>query len=87
MLGALSGGSALRTLAHVIAGFPEIERPAVRRALAQTLRAIVSQRLVAQPRGRGRAPVVELLRSSDRVADQVAKGELEGLPVTTFGAG
>jgi twitching motility protein PilT len=85
ILGALPGGSVMRTLGHLITMFPELERPAIRRSLAHTLRAIVSQRLVMQPRGRGRAPAVELLRSNDRVADQIGKGELESLPITTFG--
>ena len=69
---------ASKTVDRIIGVFPKNEEQAIRTRLAQSFRFIVSQRLVPRADGRGRAAIVEILKSTARTRDYMEKGEHEG---------
>ncbi len=54
-------GGAIRTINRLIGAFPPNEQDQVRIMVSESLRAIVSQRLVPRKDGSGRVPAVEIL--------------------------
>jgi len=62
---------AAESVNRVVDFFPPHEQQQVRVALAQTLRGIVSQRLVRRADGRGRTVVVEVLVNTGRTAEAI----------------
>ena len=69
---------AAKTVDRIIGLYPKNEEQVIRTRLAQTFRYIISQRLIPRCDGRGRVPVVEILRSSPRTREYVEAGEVEG---------
>jgi len=69
---------ASKTVERIIGAFPLSEQQLIRTRLANTFRWIVSQRLVPKKDGSGRAAVIEILRSNQRVREYLEKGEREG---------
>ncbi|HEY9502778.1 MAG TPA: PilT/PilU family type 4a pilus ATPase [Pyrinomonadaceae bacterium] len=69
---------AAKTVDRIIGLYPKNEEQVIRTRLAQTFRYIISQRLIPRSDGRGRVPVVEILRSSPRTREYVEAGEVEG---------
>jgi twitching motility protein PilT len=61
VLGTLSTGSAAQTIGRIINAFPANEQAQIRTTLAESLRAVVSQRLVPRADGKGRVVAVEVL--------------------------
>ena len=63
--------SAVRTINRVIGEFSPAQQPSVRAMLAESLRAIVSQRLLPRKDGAGVVPAVEVLMSTPAVANLI----------------
>jgi len=71
VLGTLHTGSAIRTIDRVIGAFPPEQQPQVRMMFSESLRAIVSQRLVSRADGQGRVAASELLLGTRAVANLI----------------
>ncbi len=69
---------ASKTVDRIIGLYPKNEEQVIRTRLAQSFRFIVSQRLVPRADGRGRAAVVEILKSTPRTREYISEGESEG---------
>jgi len=67
---------AAETINRILEFFSGSRQVQIRRMLAGTLRAIVSQRLLPQASGQGRVPAVEVLINTERVAERIADPEL-----------
>ena len=63
--------SAVRTINRVIGEFSPEQQPAIRTIMAESLRAIVSQRLLPRKDGSGVVPAVEVLMSTPAVANMI----------------
>jgi len=71
---------AAETVNRIVDFFPPHEQQQIRAALAQTLRGIVSQRLVRRADGSGRQPAVEVLVNTGRTAEAIVE-PLESPPL------
>jgi twitching motility protein PilT len=80
VLGTLHTGNAAQTIQRIISSFPADEQEQVRTMLAESLRAVVSQRLVPMAVGRGRVPAVELLMVTTAVSNLIREDKTHQLP-------
>jgi twitching motility protein PilT len=64
-------GGAIRTINRLIGAFPPNEQDQVRIMVSESLRAIVSQRLVPRKDGHGRVPAVEVLIATRAVSNLI----------------
>jgi len=71
VLATLHTQSAVATVNRVIGEFPPAQQPNVRAMLSESLRAIVSQRLLPRRDGSGVVPAVELLLNTPAVANLI----------------
>jgi twitching motility protein PilT len=71
VMGTLHTGSAIRTIDRVIGAFPPEQQPQVRMMFSESLRAVVSQRLVNRADGQGRVPAVEVLLGTRAVSNLI----------------
>jgi twitching motility protein PilT len=71
VLATLHTQSAVRTINRVIGEFPPAQQPNVRAMLAESLRAVVSQRLLPRKDQNGVVPAVELLHNVPAVANLI----------------
>jgi twitching motility protein PilU len=78
-LGTLHANSANQTLDRVINFFPEERRNQLLMDLSANLRAIVSQRLVRMPDGKGRKAAIEILLNTPTIAERIFKGEFNDI--------
>jgi twitching motility protein PilT len=62
---------ATETINRIISVFPPYQQKQVRIQLASTLKAVISQRLVARPDGKGRVAAVEILKATARVRELI----------------
>ncbi len=67
--------TAIATLGHFMAMFPGDNEELVRQRVSESLRAIVSQRLLLRKDGQGRVPVVEVLRLTGAVQEAILRAE------------
>lgn len=67
----LHTGSAIRTIDRIVGAFPPEQQPQIRMMFSESLRAIVSQRLVVRADGNGRVPAIEVLFGTRAVANLV----------------
>jgi twitching motility protein PilU len=74
-LGTLHSNSANQTIDRIINFFSEERRAQLLMDLSSNLRAIISQRLVRTPDGKGRRAAVEILINTPIVADKLMNGE------------
>jgi len=79
VLTTLHSTNANQTVQRMIQFFPKEIETKIYQQIAQTLRAIVSQRLLPRADGEGLIPAVEILITSARVRELVSKGETEAL--------
>ena len=79
VLTTLHTGTAAQTVDRVVDAFDGAERAYVRAQLAQSLAAVVCQRLVARAPGGGRRPVVEVLVANDAVRAMIREGRVHQL--------
>jgi twitching motility protein PilT len=80
VLGTLHTGSAGQTISRIVSSFPADEQEQVRVMLSESLRAVVSQRLVPQAVGRGRVPAIELLMVNTAVSNVIREDKTHQLP-------
>jgi twitching motility protein PilT len=69
---------AAKTVERIIGAFPMEDQQGIRNRLSKAFRFILSQRLLPRVDGKGRAAVLEILRSTLRTREYVEKGEGEG---------
>jgi twitching motility protein PilT len=81
VLSALHTTDAPRTLNRIFSFFPPHEQPEVRELLAESLRAVISMRLLPRGDGAGRVPAVEIMVNTAAVAERIRTGnEMHTLP-------
>ncbi len=71
VLGTLQTGSAAQTISRIVGSFAPEEREQMRVMLAESLRAVISQRLVPKAGGVGRVPAIELLMVNTAVGNLI----------------
>ena len=79
VLGTLHANNANQAVERVMNFFPAEGHPQIYQQLSMNLRGIVSQRLVPRIGGEGRVAAIEVMLSSPRVVDLIAKGEIAAL--------
>lgn len=72
---------ASKTVERIVGVFPLAEQDIIRNRLAKSFRYIISQRLIPRKDGAGRIAAIEILKSTLRTREYVAKGEQEGKTV------
>ena len=75
-LATLHANSTNQAIDRVINFFPEERKQQVLMDLSLNLKAMVSQRLIVKPDGKGRTAVVEIMINSPLIADLIFKGEV-----------
>jgi len=75
-LATLHANSTNQAIDRIINFFPEERRQQVLMDLSLNLKAMVSQRLIVKPDGKGRTAVVEVLINSPLISDLIFKGEV-----------
>jgi twitching motility protein PilT len=68
VLATLHTSNAIRTINRIIGVFPASQQEQVRTMLSESLRAVISQRLVARADGQGRVPALEVLVATKAVS-------------------
>jgi twitching motility protein PilT len=71
VIGTLHTGNAGQTIGRMISAFPAEEQAQVRTTLSESLRAVVSQRLVPRSDGNGRAVAIEVLIVNTAVSNMI----------------
>ncbi len=71
VLATLHTSSAVRTVNRVLGVFPPNQQEQIRTMVAESLRAVVSQRLVARADGNGRVPALEILVATKAVGNLI----------------
>lgn len=69
VLSTLHTTDAPETVNRIIGSFPPYEQDQVRRRLASTLKAVLSQRLISRSDARGRVPAVEVMVNTGRIRE------------------
>ena len=80
VMGTLHTGNASQTVTRIINSFPANEQGQVRAMLSESLRAVISQRLVPRANGKGRACALELLLCTPAVANLIREDKTTQLP-------
>jgi twitching motility protein PilT len=75
VLGTLHTNSTIRTIDRLIGVFPPDQQTQVRTMLSESLRAVVSQRLVARADGAGRVPVLEVLVVNKAISNLIRENK------------
>jgi twitching motility protein PilU len=78
-LGTLHANNANQTIDRIINFFPEERRNQLLGDLSSNLRAIISQRLVRTEDGKGRRAAIEILLNTPTIAEQILKGQFQGI--------
>jgi twitching motility protein PilT len=77
VLATLHTASAVGTVHRILGSFPPARQEHVRTQLAESLRAVVSQRLARRADGKGRVPVLEILTVTPAVAHLMRDNKLQ----------
>jgi len=75
VLGTLHTGSAIRTVNRILGVFPPQEQSQIRSMVSESLRAVVSQRLLTRSDGRGRVPALEILLNTKAVGNLIRENK------------
>lgn len=75
-LATLHANSANQAIDRIINFFPEERRTQLLMDLSLNVKALVSQRLISNKAGNGRAPAIEIMLNSPLIADLIFKGEI-----------
>jgi len=78
VLSSMNTVDASKTVERIVSSFAAADQQSVRERLTKTFRYIIAQRLVPPTDGRGRIPIVEILKSNVRTRDCVEQGERPG---------
>jgi twitching motility protein PilT len=76
----LHTADAAETVNRILEFYEPNEQTQARSMLASVLKAVISQRLVPTADGEGRTAILEVLRSTGRVADTIKDGDVSVLP-------
>src|SRR4029077_19137277 len=71
----LHTNSAPQTVDRILDTFPSDQQPQIRAQLAQVLKGVVSMKLIEAQDGKGRVAVLEIMRSSPKIAKMIERGE------------
>jgi twitching motility protein PilT len=82
VLASLHSRSAAASVERIVDSYPPERQQQIRMQLADSLRAVVAQRLLPRARGAGRLPAVEILRGNHTVASLIREGKNAQLPNT-----
>ncbi len=63
---------AVKTISRLVGVFPTAEQQGIRTRLSETLRAVISQRLLRRKDGQGRVAAVEIMRTTAAIEDLIA---------------
>jgi twitching motility protein PilT len=80
VLSSLHCGSAASAIERIVDAYPPERATQIRVQLADSLKAVIVQRLVPRARGDGRLPAVEVLRVTHAVASIIREGKTAQLP-------
>jgi len=75
VLGTLHTNSSIRTLNRIIGVFPADQQDQIRSMVSESLRAVVSQRLVPSADGKGRVPALEILVVNKAVGNLIRENK------------
>jgi len=75
VLGTLHTGNAIRTVDRLVGAFPPGQQSQIRAMLSESLRAVVSQRLVDRADGAGRIPALEILVGTRATANLIRESK------------
>ena len=75
VLATLHTGSAIRTVDRIVGSYPSNQQAQIRTMLSESLRAVVSQRLVRRADGKGRVPALEILLGTRPVANPIRESK------------
>jgi len=75
VLATLHTGNAIRTVDRLIGVFPAAHQPQVRTMLSESLRAVISQRLLASADGQRRIPALEILTGTRAVGNLIREAK------------
>jgi twitching motility protein PilT len=79
VLSTMHTGGAIATIDRIVSMFPPDEQPRARMMLSNSLRVIVSQRLVPRYDGKGRVAAIEILRSTPAIGQLIRENALHQL--------
>ena len=82
VLASLHSRSAAASIERIVDSYPPERQQQIRVQLADSLRAVVAQRLLPRARGAGRVPAVEILRGNHTVASLIRESKSAQLPNT-----
>jgi twitching motility protein PilT len=82
VLSSLHSRSAASAIERIVDSYAGDRQAQVRVQLADSLRAVVAQRLVPRARGEGRVPVLEVLRVTHAAAALIREGKTQQLSTT-----
>jgi len=80
VLASMHSGSSASAVERIVDAYPAGSKDQVRGQLAESLRAIIVQRLLPRARGAGRVPAIEVLRVTRAVATLIREGKTAQLP-------
>lgn len=75
VLATLHTGSAIRTVDRIVGSFPSNQQAQIRTMLSESLRGVVSQRLVRRADGEGRVAALEILLGSRAVSNLIREAK------------
>jgi twitching motility protein PilT len=75
VLATLHTNNAIRTINRILGVFPPNQQEQIRTMMAESLQAVVSQRLVARADGNGRVPVLEILVANKAVGNLIRENK------------
>jgi twitching motility protein PilT len=75
VLSSLHSGSAASAIERIVDAYPPQRAAQIRVQLADSLKAVIVQRLVPRARGNGRLPAVEVLRVTHAIASMIRDGK------------
>jgi len=75
VLATLHTGSSIRTVDRIVGSFPASQQSQIRTMFSESLRAVVSQRLVRRADGQGRVPALEVLLGTRAVANLIRESK------------
>jgi twitching motility protein PilT len=75
VLGTLHTNNAVRTINRMLGVFPPNQQPQMRTMISESLRAVVSQRLLARADGSGRVPALEVLIVTKAAANLIRENK------------
>ncbi len=80
VLGTLHTNSTIRTLNRLVGVFPAEQQDQIRNMVSESLRAVVSQRLVPTADGQGRAPALEVLVNNKAIGNLIRENKTFQIP-------